>query len=95
MAGQYPGSGGYSSPAHQPNFSNQMVGNQMVGNQMRNQIAGGPMGSPIPMMNMGNMNMPNQMALMNAQMNFNQAGMMGGMQQPQQSPQQSMQSPGK
>lgn len=94
MSNQFPGSGGYPSPAHQPNFNNQMVGNQMVGNQMRNQITGGPMGSPISMMSMGNINMPNQMAMMNAQINFNQAGMMSGMQQSQQSPQQSMQSPG-
>lgn len=53
------------------------------------------MGSPIPMMNMGNMGMPNQMGIINPQMNFNQQGMMGGSQQPQQSPQQqAMQSPG-
>lgn len=67
---------GFNSPA---NFGNQM--NNSMGNQMRNQ-----------QMNMNmNMGMPNQMGMMNTQMNFNQPGLM---QQPSQTPQsQPMQSP--
>lgn len=61
------------------NFGNQM--NNSMGNQMRNQ-----------QMNM-NMGMPNQMGMMNTQMNFNQPGLMQ-QPQPSQPPQsQPMQSP--
>lgn len=69
---------GFNNPA---NFGNQM--NNQMGNQMRNQ-----------QMNMNmNMGMPNQMGMMNPQMNFNQPGLMQ-QSQPSQPPQsQPMQSP--
>lgn len=73
-------SGQYPSGFNNPaNFGNQM--NNSMGNQMRNQ-----------QMNM-NMGMPNQMGMMNTQMNFNQPGLMQ-QPQPSQPPQsQPMQSP--
>lgn len=77
---------GFPSPGHQSgNFPNQM--------QMRNQMAGG--GPMVPMMNMSNMGMQNQMVMMNSPMGYNQGGMM--MQQqppPQQPPPQMLPSPG-
>lgn len=80
MSGQYPS--GFNSPA---NFGNQM--NNSMGNQMRNQ----QMNNQIMNMNMG---MPNQMGMMNSQMNFNQPNLMQQQQQPTQPPpSQPMQSP--
>ncbi len=73
---------GFNSPA---NFGNQM--NNSMGNPMRSQ-----------QMNMNmNMGMPNQMGMMNTQMNFNQPGLMQQpqpSQPPQSQPMQPMQSPG-
>lgn len=64
MSGQYPG---FSSPNHQGNFPN-----QMVGQQMRGMAGAGPM---TPMMNLPNMP-PNQMNMMNQQqMGYNQGPM--------------------
>lgn len=69
---------GFNNPA---NFGNQM--NNSMGNQMRNQ-----------QMNMNmNMGMPNQMGMMNTQMNFNQPGIMQQPQQPTPPQSQPMQSP--
>lgn len=83
MSGQYPS--GFSSPAHQGNYPN-----QMIPAQMRNQMGG-------QMMGMSNAGIPNQM-MMNSSMNFNAMGSGGGPimlpNQPQQSPQQAMSSPG-
>ncbi|KAJ6643481.1 Mediator of RNA polymerase II transcription subunit 30 [Pseudolycoriella hygida] len=73
-------SGQYPSGFNSPaGFGNQM--NNSMGNQMRNQ-----------QMNMG-MGMPNQMGMMNTQMNFNQPGIMQQSQQPQPPQSQPMQSP--
>lgn len=78
---------GFPSPGHQGNFPQQM--------QMRNQMTGG--GPMVPMMNMANMGMQNQMVMMNSPMGYNQSSMMMQQQQqqpPQQSPQQTLPSPG-
>lgn len=80
MSGQYPT--GYSSPAHQVNFPN-----QMAGGQMRNQMGGVPIG---PMIQNP---MQHQMGMINSQ-TYNQGGIMM-QQQAQQSPQHAMPSPGK